>query len=199
MVYTLELTYKNGVVESYNTVETESAKKAFFNFKHSLSTNGFNFMADNMPVKVSLVDGKGFVVDVFCSDPDEDPAIAKAKAIGSINDILYQNLHKCAGREYYGRIVDRVQEFVVGECLNKCQGDYQSITEDDVANAIGKVILNMLEEKEKYDWDIPFLKRDLNALLTLLQKDPLVYRDICKKLNCMKTLEEFIGKDFKNE
>ena len=111
-------------------------------------------------------------------------------------NILHQNLRNCVGRRYYGRIVDRIQEFVVGECLSKCQGDYQSISEEDVANAIGKVILNMLEEKAKYDWNTPILKRDLRALLAVLQKDPLAYRNICKKLNCMKNLETFIKKDF---
>lgn len=193
----LELMYNNGVVESYNTTETESAKKAIFRFNRSLIDNGFNFMADNMPVKVSLVDSKGFVIDVFCPKPKEkDPAIAKANAIANINGILHQNLRKCVGRHYYGRIVDRVQEFVVGECLSKCQDDYQSITEDDVVDAIGKVILNMLEEKENYDWNMPILKRDLGALLVALQKDPLINWDNCKKLKCMPNLKAFIGKDF---
>ena len=193
----LELMYKGDIVESYNTSETESAKKAFYKFKHALSENGFNIITDNMPVKVRLLHDNGFVVDEFCPEPDEKDAVtARANAIGSINNILHQNLRNCVGRHYYGRIVDRIQEFVVGECLSKCQGDYQSITKDDVVNAIGKVILNMLEEKEKYDWNTPILKRDLSALLVALQKDPLINWNKYKKLKCMNNLETFIRKDF---
>ena len=196
-MHKLELMYKGDIVESYNTSETESAKKAFYKFKHALSENGFNIITDNMPVKVRLLHDNGFVVDEFCPEPDEKDAVtARANAIGSINNILHQNLRNCVGRHYYGRIVDRIQEFVVGECLSKCQGDYQSITKDDVVNAIGKVILNMLEEKEKYDWNNPILKRDLSALLVALQKDPLINWNKYKKLKCMNNLETFIRKDF---
>ena len=195
-MHKLELMYKGDIVESYNTSETESAKKAFYKFKHALSENGFNIITDNMPVKVRLPHDNGFVVDEFCPEPDEKDAVtARANAIGSINNILHQNLRNCVGRHYYGRIVDRIQEFVVGECLSKCQGDYQSITKDDVVNAIGKVILNMLEEKEKYDWNNPILKRDLSALLVALQKDPLINWNKYKKLKCMNNLETFIRKD----
>ena len=126
---------------------------------------------------------------------EKDAVRFRLECVSNMTDTIHQNLRKCVGEHYYGKIADHIYGSVICECLDERKDDFQSVTKDDIANATGKVILNIIEERNKNDWIIPILKRDLGALLVALQKDPLINWDNCKKLKCMKNLETFIRKD----